>query len=165
MAATTQPLPFVRDAAEGDRRSFAGGGVHRWLATSAETDGAFLLFEDDMAGGKATPLHSHPTAESLYLLEGEIVVHLDGVDHRLSAGGFATAPAGVPHAFMVVSDAARILFLHTPGPAQSQAFYMQASDPLDPGDEPGEADFARVRSAAQDTGGMTLLGAPPFAPR
>jgi quercetin dioxygenase-like cupin family protein len=139
--------------------------VHRWLATSEETDGGFLLFEDEMTGGKATPLHSHPTAESLYLVEGEIVVHLDGVDHPLSAGGFATAPAGVPHAFMVTSDAARILFLHTPAPSECQAFYFQASEPLAIGEEPGEPDFARVRLAAQGTGGMTLLGAPPFAPQ
>jgi quercetin dioxygenase-like cupin family protein len=165
VTATTQPLPFVRGAAEGERRWFAGGGVHRWLVTSEETDGAFLLFEDEMTGGKATPLHSHPTAESLYLVEGEIVVHLNGVDHPLSAGGFATAPAGVPHAFMVTSDTAKILFLHTPAPSECQAFYFHASEPLAIGEEPGDPDFARVRLAAQDTGGMTLLGAPPFAPQ
>jgi quercetin dioxygenase-like cupin family protein len=159
----TIALPFTRTVEEGELRWFAGGGVHRWLATSDETGGGFLLFEDRMGGGKATPLHSHPTTESLYVLEGDIVVHIAGVETGLSAGGFATAPPGVPHAFLVVSDFARILFMHTPGPADAQSFYTEASERFAGGDEGREPDFARVRAAAQATGGMTMLGPPPFA--
>jgi quercetin dioxygenase-like cupin family protein len=149
----------VRNQHEGELRWFAGGGVHRWLATSEETAGSFLVFEDSMEGGKATPLHSHPTAESLYVLKGSIVLHIDGVDHQLGRGSFATAPQGVPHAFMVTSGSARLLFLHTPGPAECQAFYWDASQPLG---QTRDVDFAQVRAAAERTGGMTLLGPPPF---
>jgi quercetin dioxygenase-like cupin family protein len=155
-----QHAAIVRNEHEGELRWFAGGGVHRWLATSEETAGSFMLFEDSMEGGKATPLHSHSTAESLYVLEGSIVLHLDGVDHQLGTGSFATAPQGVPHAFMVTSGSAKLLFLHTPGPAQAQAFYWDASQPL--GDT-REIDFTEVRASAERTGGMTLLGPPPFA--
>ena len=150
----------VRNQDDGELRWFAGGGVHRWLATSDETAGAFLLFEDSMEGGKATPLHTHPTAESVYVLEGSIVLQIDGVDHPLGAGSFATAPQGVPHAFMVTSGSAKLLFLHTPGPAECQAFYWDASEPLGPD---RNVDFSVVRQAAERTGGMTLLGPPPFA--
>ena len=150
----------VRNQDDGELRWFAGGGVHRWLATSDETAGAFLLFEDSMEGGKATPLHTHPTAESVYVLEGSILLQIDGVDHPLSAGSFATAPQGVPHAFMVTSSSAKLLFLHTPAPAECQAFYWDASEPLGPG---RNVDFSVVRAAAERTGGMTLLGPPPFA--
>ena len=63
----------------------------------------------------------------------------------------------------MVSDAARILFIHTPGPTEAQSFYLEASEPHAAGDDAREPDFARVRAAAQNTGGMTLLGPPPFA--
>lgn len=162
MSATTDHSPVIRGNDEGEQRWFAGGGVLRWLATFEETGGDFLLFEADMSGGKTTPLHSHPSAESLFVLEGEIVMHVDGVDRTLAAGGFALAPEGVPHAFKVVSDTARVLFLHTPGPAVCQAFYWEASDPIVEGVVQDQVDMARVRGAAESTGGMTLLGPPPF---
>ena len=153
---------IVRSAEEGERRWFAGGGEHRWLASSEETGADFFLFEDHMGGGKATPLHSHPTTESLYVLEGEIVLSMDGSEFPLAAGGFASAPAGVPHAFAVVSGSARILFLHTPGPDSCEAFYREASEPLLEQTD-ANVDLDRVRETAVRTGGMTLLGPPPFA--
>src|SRR6478735_6377714 len=49
---------LVRARGEGERRWFFGGGIHTWKATAEETNGAFLLFEDRMAHGKVTPLHT-----------------------------------------------------------------------------------------------------------
>src|SRR4051794_34963197 len=46
MTTASVAQPIVRATDEGDRRWFFGGGVHIWKATAAETDGAFLLFED-----------------------------------------------------------------------------------------------------------------------
>ena len=61
---------------------------------------AFLLFEDRLDHGKVTPLHLHPDSdETMIVLEGEILMHLDGAEHTVSAGGIASAPRGVPHAF------------------------------------------------------------------
>lgn len=160
---TTVSTPaIVRTANEGDRRWFYGGGVHIWKAKSDETDGAFLLFEDRTEAGKSTPLHTHPSDETFYLLEGEILLHLAGVEHRITTGGMAVAPRGVPHAFCVVSDLARLLCLHTPG--SCQAFYFDASDPLGADEEPsGVVDFARVRASAERNGGIEILGPPPFS--
>ena len=91
---------MVRATEEGERRWFFGGGLHIWKATAEETDGAFLLFEDRMDHGKVTPLHIHPDSdETMVVLEGEILVHLDGVEHAVGAGGIASALVGVPHAF------------------------------------------------------------------
>ena len=96
---TTLP-PTIRTADEGERRWFFGGGVHTWKATADETGGAFLLFEDVMDKGKMTPLHSHPESdETMYVLEGEILMHIEGREDRIAAGGLAVAPRGVPHAF------------------------------------------------------------------
>lgn len=165
MSTVTTAIPIIRAAPDGERRWFYGGGVHTWKATAQETGGAFLLFEDSMEQGKVTPLHIHPeTDETMYVLEGEILVHMDGKEYRVGAGGLAVAPRGVPHAFMVLSAGARLLCLQTPG--SCQAFYWDASEPIGAGDAPsGVVDFARIQASAKQNGGMEILGPPPFAPR
>jgi uncharacterized protein YjlB len=133
------------------------------VVRAEESNGAFLLFEDVMEGGKMTPLHTHPDSdETMYVLEGEILVHLDGEEHRVAAGGVAVAPRGLPHAFMVVSETARMLCLHTPGCCE--AFYWDASAPIEEDGVPRAVDFDLVRASARRNGGIELLGPPPFAP-
>ena len=76
----------------------------------------------------------------------------------------AVAPRGVPHAFLVLSASAKILFLHTPGCCE--AFYWGASEPMPTDGEADRAegivDFDRVRASAQANGGIVLFGPPPF---
>ena len=160
---TSKVVPIVRDAGAGERLWFYGGGLHTWKATSSETGGAFLLFEDVMSRGKTTPLHTHPQVdETLYVLEGEILFHIDGQDQPLGPGAVAMAPRGVPHAFLVTSETARILCLETPG--TSEAFYRGASEPATPElVTAAPVDFARVGESAQRNGGIEILGPPPFA--
>lgn len=153
--------PTIRDSDEGERLWFCGGGLHTWKVTAAETGGAFLLFEDAMDGGKVTPLHVHPHVdETFYVIEGEIVVHLDGEHRTVSAGGIVVFPRGVPHAFKVVSGKARLLTLHTPG--ADEDFYLLASEPAPAGSPPAPVDFDRVGAAAAQTGAIEILGPPPF---
>lgn len=154
---------IVRQNGEGERLWFYGGGVHTWKATAAETGGSFLLIEDDMTQGKVTPLHSHPFDETLYVLEGEILVHIGGREHRIGPHGMAISPRGVAHAFLVISETARLLFLESPG--SGEAFYRGASEPLT--EEIGAAgpvDFDRIRASAERYGGIEILGPPPFQP-
>ncbi len=155
-------VPVVRVAGEGEKLWFYGGGVHTWLATNKETGGSFLLFDDVLTMGKTTPLHSHPEVdETLYVLEGEILVHVDGREHKLDKGGLAMVPRAIPHAFLVTSETARVLTLETPG--SSEAFYRGASEALTPSLEAtAPVDFARVRASAAQNGGIEILGPPPF---
>jgi quercetin dioxygenase-like cupin family protein len=155
-------VPIIRDQQAGDRRWFYGGGVHTWKATAQETAGAFMLFEIRMEQGKVTPLHTHPDSdETMYVLDGEILMHLDGEQHRVAAGGLAVAPRAAPHAFLVLSETARLLCLHTPGCCQ--AFYWDASEPVGADTSSGPVDFARVQASAAKNGGIEILGPPPFA--
>lgn len=158
-------VPIVRAEADGERRRFFGGGILTMKATADETGGAFLLFEDSMSRGKTTPLHVHAGEdEALYVLEGEILVHIDGEDHAVGPNGVAVAPRGVPHAFLVLSETARVLTLQTPGSAE--AFYRGASEPAGAESDPaGPVSFDRVREAAERCGGMRILGPPPFEAR
>jgi len=160
VSATTVPRPLVRNTDVAERRWFYGGGVYTWLAKAEDTAGTFLLCEVQMDQGKLTPLHTHPADESLYLLEGELLMHMDGQEYQLSTGGLAFAPAGVPHAFKVVSEGARVLCLHTPGTCE--AFYMGASEPIEAGATSGPVDFDRIAASGQANGGIEILGPPPF---
>jgi quercetin dioxygenase-like cupin family protein len=156
-------VPIIRNEGEGERRWFAGGGVHTMKATAGETDGAFMLFEDRMLRGKTTPLHSHPHEDETFIvLEGEILVHVDGTEHRVGPGSIAVVPRGVPHAFLVVSETSRILALQTPG--SGEAFYRDASEPsTDEIDSERPPDWGRLRAAAQrNPGCIEILGPPPF---
>lgn len=161
MTETTQLPSLARNARDVAPRWFHGGGVHTWLATAADTGGTFLLFEDEMDRGKCTPLHTHPADETMYVVEGDVRMHLDGEEHDVTSGGIAFAPRGVPHAFMVTSDLARVLWLHTP--ATCEGFYLAASEPLTASTQ-RVVDFDRVRAAAAQAGGIEILGPPPFAP-
>ncbi len=148
----------VRAADDTEERWFYGGGVHRWLVRAAETDNAFFLHEERLEAGKATPLHTHPADETMFVLEGAIRMHIAGEEHRVEAGGVAVARRGVPHAFKVVTDGTRLLCMHTPGTCEH--FYLLASEPL-AGVET-VVDFDRVMAAARETGGMHPVGPPPF---
>lgn len=160
MTNTTVP-PLLRERADGERRWFAGGGVHTWLARTEETGGAYLLYEDELTQGKCSPLHVHPLSdETFYVLEGELRFHLNGAESTVSAGGLAFLPRGQAHAFLVVSPTARVLCMHTPGCCQ--AFYLEASDPLTE-DTDRSLDMDRLRAAAAADPGIELLGPPPFA--
>jgi hypothetical protein len=125
--------------------------------------GAFLLIEDRMEGGKTTPYHLHPDQdEAIYVLEGELLVDIEGDQQRVGQGGLFVAPRGVPHAFIVTSETARALVLQTPGTAE--AFYRDAGEPVESaGDAPRRADWARLRRVAERSDSIQLLGPPPFA--
>lgn len=151
----------VRNSGESEQRWFYGGGLITWLATPEETGGDFFLSEFTGEKGKVTPLHIHPAAhETFYILDGEILLDLEGERRKLSTGGVVVVPRGVPHAFMVTSPQVRFLTLQTPG--TDEAFYRLASEPAPEGSQPIPVDFDRVRDAALQTGAIQIMGPPPF---
>lgn len=156
-------VPIIRQAGEGEQLWFAGGGVFTMKASAAETGGAFILLEDRMVRGKNTPLHLHPNEdEAIYVLEGELLVDVEGEQHRVGQGGLFVAPRGVPHAFMVTSETAHILSLQTPG--TGEAFYRALTEPVrSAADASRPPDWARLREVAERSETIELLGPPPFA--
>jgi quercetin dioxygenase-like cupin family protein len=107
-------LPIAVDEAEGEELWF-NRHLLIFKATSAQTDGAFILIEQTSQRGKTTPLHRHREDETFCVLEGEVIVHIDGTNHRGRPGSVIFVPRLTPHAFIVASDRLRTLILFTLG--------------------------------------------------
>jgi mannose-6-phosphate isomerase-like protein (cupin superfamily) len=116
---TTAPAPPHSTVALADREGEAHwffGGLYTLKATGADTGGAMTVFEV-LAGVEAgPPLHVHEREdEALYVLEGEIELHVGDLVTRLGPGGCAFAPRRVPHTWAVTSEPpARLFAVATP---------------------------------------------------
>lgn len=99
------------------------------------------------------------------MLEGELLVHIDGTEQGALKGGVLVVPRGTPHAFVVTSQTARILLAFTPASAVMEDFVRRASQPAaDPTLPPPPPDSARYDAAAERSG-LEILGPPPFEAR
>jgi quercetin dioxygenase-like cupin family protein len=156
------PVPVVASGDSGEQLWF-GGGLVTFKITSKQSGGAFAVIEDVMPRGKTTPLHLHETFdETIYVVEGELLVHIDGIDHTVGAGAVAAITRGTPHALLVISETARILGFVTPGDTFEKFFREGGETPAAGQTEPPPLDIERVRAAGERTGAMKVLGPPPF---
>ena len=127
------------------------------------SDDAMSLVEVSSTRGRATGLHSDPSHETFYILEGELLFHVDGVERAARAGETVAIRRRVPHAFIVASDTARFLVMNAPGTQDS--FFRAGGEPArsrDFADAP-PPDHERTVAAAREHG-VQFLGPPPFAP-
>jgi hypothetical protein len=94
-----------------------------------------------------------------------VLQHVHGAEHRVGAGGVFVAPRGVPHAFLVTSETARLLALLVPGTGWAEVQYRDLSEPASPDAVPGSRppDFAKIRAVAERSDCIEILGPPPFA--
>jgi quercetin dioxygenase-like cupin family protein len=151
----------ITAAGEGDPYWY-DGGLMTMKARPYQTGGSIAVVDVRVPKGKATPLHVHPDAEeTLFLIDGDIVLHVDGTNHDVGTGSTWTIVRGTPHAFAVQSPEARLLVMFTPGGGEQ--FFIEAGEPagsrqLPP---PAEPDIAKYKAAAAKTG-LVLLGPPPF---
>lgn len=58
----------------------------------------------ELPPGEQLSLHSHPQAETYYILEGEGFVMLDGARHELTAGSVVFIPGDVVHTLGATGD-------------------------------------------------------------
>ena len=166
-ARTTTPIEgstIVLDRDEGESLWF-NNDLLTVKATGAQTDGGFLLLEELARRGKVTPLHTHPSeTETFYVLAGEVLLSIDGVERAVASGGFVSVPPGIPHAYLVTSETARTLVLITPGNGSMESFFRDAGEPAAEPTLPrqGPLDIERIGAAAERSGAVTILGPPPF---
>lgn len=146
---------------EGDAIWF-NGALQNVKLPGEWSDDALSLVEVTSTEGRATGLHTDPSHETFYVLDGELLFHVDGEEHRARAGQTVAIRRGVPHAFLVVSATARFLVMNTPG--TQERFFRAGGEPAEnrnfgaaPPPNP-----ERTMAAAREFG-ITLLGPPPFA--
>lgn len=76
--------------------------------SGGDTGGAALVIEQANGYRGGPPRHVHAEQEEwFYVVQGEYIVEVGGVSHRLGAGDAILAPRGVPHSWALVG--------HTPG--------------------------------------------------
>jgi len=144
-----------------------GAGLFTFKVTSEQSGGVFILSEDTMGRGKTTPLHVHPVHdETIYLLDGEVIVHVNGMQYVSKAGSVVAIPRGTPHAFLVTSESARVIAFITPGDANAEAFFREGGEPAPSRTAPPAGtplNIERLLAAGKRTGFMEVLGPPPFS--
>lgn len=85
--------------------------------------------------GGSVDTHLHSFEESIYLVEGELVVDLPDGSFRLSSGDYGLIPVGVPHAFRNLSGSA-VSFIEqkSPAPRERHGHDTYFPDPLEVGE-------------------------------
>ena len=139
------------------------GGVVAVRVDGSQTGGEYSVLEQLLPGGLATPLHVHRREDETFLvLEGEITVYRGEEMIAATAGDFMRLPRGVPHAFRVDSEQARLIDVVTP--AGHENFFRLAGEPVEGLALPpmaGAPDMERLADAAARTD-LEILGPPPF---
>jgi len=123
------------------------GGVLTEIHLVAEdTAGAFCLLVDNPPVGWSLPAHRHlGEAETMYVIEGDFEIELDGRRARLSAGEVVHVPQGAMHASANVGSAqGRRVVLFSP--AGLERFFLEAGGPSRDGDVDLAAMLALARS-------------------
>lgn len=84
--------------------------------SSRDTDGALTVFEQTGFTPKGgPPLHVHPYQdEYFYILEGEYIFQVGQDRYRLGAGDTIFLPRKIQHAFIQLTERARVLVSYSP---------------------------------------------------
>jgi quercetin dioxygenase-like cupin family protein len=94
---------------EGDALELAPGVLARPLFG----DGAMLnLIEFEP--NATVPVHSHPHEQLGIVIDGSLIMHIDGVDHELGPGGAYQIPGGVEHGAWTRDEPCRVLDVFHP---------------------------------------------------
>ena len=93
-------MSFFRAADTGP--TFLGpGDIYTFLATEAETDGAYFVMEGLVPPGGGPPPHIHHNqVETFYIVEGQMEIMLGNQVHEAKAGDFVHVSKGTPHRFI-----------------------------------------------------------------
>ena len=126
------PRPIIRKTGEG-RTLAVVGDVYRFLATGADTNAKYAMWEAIVPPGGGPPPHVHSREEEgFYVLEGEITF-VSGAQRLVAGPGvFVNMPVGTPHAFKNESgQPARMLI--SVAPAGLEQMFFEVGQPVPAG--------------------------------
>jgi quercetin dioxygenase-like cupin family protein len=150
---TARPKALAPD--EGLRLQSGPGRDLVFKLTGDETRAAIDYFVCEVAPHGGPPLHvHHEQDETLHVVSGRFKVRIGDELHTLQPGGFAYLPAGLPHAFLNLTDQpAELIIVFVPG--GGHRFFEE----LGPAARVAERDREEI-AAIFERHGMTLLGPP-----
>ena len=92
------------------------GDIYTILASTAETDGDYVMLEALVPPDGGPPPHiHHDQVETFYILEGEMEITVGGQTHEAKAGDFFHVSKGTPHNFINRSrTTTKMLFTFVP---------------------------------------------------
>jgi quercetin dioxygenase-like cupin family protein len=156
MTATTA-TPKALAPEEGLRLRSGPGRDLVFKLTGEDTGGAMDYFICVVAPHGGPPLHvHHHQDETIHVLNGRFKVRIGDEQHTLDSGGFAYLPAGLPHAFLNLTDQpAELVIVFVPGGGH---MFFEELGPRSRAVAPDRAELAAIF----ERHGMTLLG-PPLA--
>lgn len=80
------------------------------------TDHLMMVVVDFSDGpqSKPDPPHSHPHEQVSYVVEGEIIIVMDGQQTQLGPGDMFMVPSCMPHTIQLLTEHARLIDCFTP---------------------------------------------------
>jgi quercetin dioxygenase-like cupin family protein len=142
----TSSATTERTTAPTSERRFLG--LPTWIKADRQgTGGHFSLIEQVIPPGFESPWHLHRSEdEAFYVIEGQMVVIMEGSQQLLQPGDFAYGPRGIPHGFRIVGDQPARVLLMTTG-SDFADFVAEMSVPGDA--PPVPPDMERLLAAAE----------------
>ena len=131
-------------------------------AGGAETGHAFSQIETDDPRGSGPPLHLHHNEdETFYILEGQVTMVVGDERIDLAAGDYCFGPRGIPHAYLVRSERARMLVTASPGGVED--VFVSLGVPVTSAEPPTDTVMPPMPEMARlfATYGAEILGPPP----
>ncbi len=114
----TVTSPFITRAADITPYSPANHtGTKNYRLVGPTVNGArpMEIILGDIERNEGTPAPAHPGIEqAVYVLEGEAIAGIDGVEHRVREGDMLFFPANVHHSVKAVSERIRLLVIYSP---------------------------------------------------
>ncbi len=140
------------------------GDTYTFLATTAETEGAYFVLEGLVPPDAGPPPHiHHDQVETFYIVEGQLEVMLDGQVRGAKAGDFLHVSKGSPHSFLNRSQTvAKIVATFVPA-GNAERFFREAMDETtDRNATPPTLDDAMIQRflAAAERNGVEFLPPP-----
>jgi mannose-6-phosphate isomerase-like protein (cupin superfamily) len=158
VASATLPTPRHVPAAAG-RLWWYGGQVAVKL-TGADTDGRVGVWFWEAHRGAAAPVHVHRHEEEYFLVvDGQARLFVGDRHIDAGPGDLVALPRGVPHAYLITSETARLVGMASPGGFES--FFAELGTPVVEGEPPAAAPDPALMARTAAVHGVEILGPPP----
>lgn len=112
-----EPSPYIIRAGEAEGYSPANHtGTRNYRLVGPHNGAKYLeIALGDIERHEGAAAHAHPDLEqAVYILEGEAIAGINGVNHHVKAGDMMFFPANVFHDIKVLSERIKLLVIYAP---------------------------------------------------